>query len=121
MTRSGTPSDDGPSLILRVLPEDGATGTLRDSPVLTRLSRRVDARSLDATTFRVEDPEGPVPARLGTSPDGLVVVWWPERLLVPGVEHRVVAEGLRDAQGRLVPTHESRFVPCAFSRMDLGE
>jgi hypothetical protein len=111
---------DVPSLVVHVEPQDGATGTLRDSPVLTRLSRRVDPASLNASTFRVEDAAGPVPARLGTSPDGFVLVWWPQRLLLPGVEHRVVTEGLRDAVGRVVPSHESRFVPGGFSGMDLA-
>jgi hypothetical protein len=109
-----------PSHVVHVEPQNGATGTLRDSPVLTRLSQRVDLTSLNASTFRVEDAAGPVPARLGTSPDGFVLVWWPERLLTPGVEHRVVAEGLRDAIGRAVAPHESRFVPGGFSGTDLA-
>jgi len=109
-----------PGYVVHVEPQNGATGTLRDSPVLTRLSQRVDLTSLNASTFRVEDAAGPVPARLGTSPDGLVLVWWPERLLTPGVEHRVVAEGLRDAIGRVVAPHESRFVPGGFSGIDLA-
>jgi hypothetical protein len=106
--------------VVHVEPGDGATGILRDSPVVTRLSQRVDRQSLTAATFRVEDGSGPVPARLGTSLDGLVVVWWPERLLTPGAEHRVVAEGLRDVVGRLVPTYESRFVAGGFASVELG-
>ena len=94
---------DQPAFVVHVEPANGATGILRDSPVVTRLSRRVDGRSLSASTFRVEDDCGPVPARLDTSLDGLVVVWWPERLLTPGAEHRVVAEGLRDAVGGSSP------------------
>jgi hypothetical protein len=112
---------DGPGLVVHVEPGNGATGILRDSPVVTRLSRCVDRLSLSAATFRVEDPSGPVPARLATSPDGHVVLWWPERLLEAGAEHRVVAEGLRDAVGRPIPTWESRFVAGGFAGADLSE
>ena len=108
----------GPGFVVHVEPGNGATGILRDSPVVTRLSHRVDRQSLSAATFRVEDASGPVPARLATSPDGHVVLWWPERLLAAGAEHRVVAEGLRDAVGRLIPTWESRFVIDLIRRHD---
>ena len=110
---------DLPAFVVHVEPANGATGILRDSPVVTRLSRRVDGRSLSASTFRVEDDRGPVPARLDTSLDGLVVVWWPQRLLTPGAEHRVAAEGLRDAVGRIVPTNVSRFVAGGFAGTEL--
>lgn len=110
----------GPGFVVHVEPGNGATGILRDSPVVTRLSHRVDPQSLTPATFRVEDASGPVPARLATSPDGHVVLWWPERLLTAGAEHRVVAEGLRDAVGRLIPTYESRFVAGGFTGVELG-
>jgi hypothetical protein len=119
-TRAALAAEE-PGVVVHVEPGNGATGILRDSPVVTRLSQRVDLLSLTAATFRVEDASGPVPARLAISPDGHVVLWWPERLLEAGAEHRVVAEGLRDAVGRPIATWESRFVAGGFAGSDLSE
>lgn len=105
--------------VLRTLPEDGAVFVLRDTPVLLRLSHAVDPESVDPRTLRVLDPTGDVPSEVGASADGLVVIWEPRRLLVPGAEHVVVARGLRDRRGRSVAEHWSRFVPCGLSREDL--
>src|SRR5262249_56901058 len=96
---------DGPGFVVHVEPGNGATGILRDSPVVTRLSHRVDQQSLTAATFRVEDASGPVPARLATSPDGHVVLWWPERLLTAGAGAPGRAGGHRRRGGTALPTH----------------
>lgn len=116
----GGPEDDGPAWVVRVDPQDGAIGVLRDAPVLARLSRPADPKSLSEASFRVEADGETVPATLRTSPDGRVVIWLGERLLNPGVEHVVVACGLRDALGRAVAAHRSRFVPCDLARADLS-
>lgn len=115
----GGPEDDGPAWVVRVDPRDGASGVLRDAPVLARLSRPADPKSLSEATFRVEAEGETLRATLRTSPDGLVVIWQGEDLLNPGVEHVVVACGLRDAWGRAVAAHRSRFVPCNLARADL--
>lgn len=106
--------------MVRVDPEDGASGVFRDVLVLARLSHRVDPESVSRETFRIEDAAGEVPSRLELSPDGFVVFCRPSRPLTPGVEHLIVASGLRDHRGRLVAAHRSRFVPWDLTRNDLG-
>jgi hypothetical protein len=102
-----------PPTVLRMDPRDGATGVFRDAPVVVSLSHGADARTLGPETFRVEEAgRGPVPGRLRLSPDGSVLIWKAERLLTAGVEHVVTACGVRDARGREVAPHRSRFVPC---------
>jgi len=101
----------GPLRVVRVDPGDGATGVFRDVPVVLRLSHPAAAESLSLETLRVEDEKGPVPGRPRVSPDGRVLMWFPDRLLAPGERHRVSAAGLRDARGRELEPHESRFVP----------
>jgi len=102
---------NGPLRVVRVDPGDGATGVFRDVPVVLRLSHPADVQTLSLETLRVEDEEGPVPGRPRVSPDGYVVIWSPDRLLAPGVRHRVWVAGLRDARGRELEPHESGFVP----------
>ena len=105
--------------VMHTTPEDGAVFVLRDTPVLLRVSHAVDPTSISASTLRVLDPNGDVPAGLRWAAFGHVLIWEPLRLLVPGVEHVVTARGLRDRRGRLVAEHWSRFVPCGLSREDL--
>ncbi len=111
--------DGEATFVVRVEPEDGATGVMRDSPVLLRLSRRVDPGSVSAEAFQVRDGGGPVPATLELSPDGFVLIWRAERPLAPDVEYVVLACGLRDQAGREVAAHRSRFAPCGLSGADL--
>jgi hypothetical protein len=103
----------------RVEPPDGATQVFRDAPVVLRLSRPVDPTSVSAETFRIQDPEGPVPGSVRVSPDRRVVIWGGERPLRAGAVHFVEARGLRDSRGCAVPPHLSRFVPCDLARDDL--
>jgi len=105
--------------VMHTTPEDGAVFVLRDTPVLLRLSHAVDPTSITAGSVRVMDPGGDVPAGLRCAAEGHVVIWEPQRLLVPGVEHVVLARGLLDRRGRAVAEHWSRFVPCGLSRDDL--
>ena len=106
--------------VMRASPDDGALFVLRDTPVLLRLSHPVDPACLEPGAVRVLDPQGEVPAGLRWTSEGRVVIWEPLRLLVPGVEHVVIARGLRDRRGRPVAEHWSRFVPCSLSREDLA-
>jgi hypothetical protein len=105
--------------VVRIDPQDGARMVLRDTPVLIRLSRPADVRSLSERSVRVLDPAGPVPARLSLSADGCVVIWQPQRLLVPGVDHVVVSAGLRDCRGTPVAPSRTSFVPCGLSRPEI--
>ncbi|MBI3932762.1 MAG: hypothetical protein HY317_05045 [Acidobacteria bacterium] len=111
--------DEG-ARVARVDPADGAVGVFRDACVVVWLSHPADPGSLSAATLHVEDPAGLVPGRLDVSPDAHAVVWRGERPLTPGVPHFVVASGLRDARGREVSPHVSRFVPCDVGWRDLG-
>ncbi len=104
--------------IERIDPEDGASTVFRDACVLARFTSPADPASLSGSTFRIEDDQGPVPARLCLSPDGRVLVWAAERLLAPGVEHVIHASGLRDLGGRPVAPHHSCFVPCDLKSTD---
>jgi hypothetical protein len=118
--RHDLPEEDTPARVVRVEPADGATGVLRDSPVVVRLSHPADPLSVNSATLRVEDPCGPVAARPFVSPDGLVVLCIPDRPLIAGVPHAVVARGLRDRKNREVAPHESRFVPAELCLSELS-
>ena len=108
-----------PTFVVRVEPEDGAAGVLRDSPVLLRLSRRVDPGSVSVEALEIRDPSGPVPTHVELSPDGFVLILRPRRLFAPDLEHVVLVSGLRDRTGRQVAAHRSRFAPCGLSGADL--
>lgn len=108
----GSELGEPPPSVTRMDPPDGVTGVFRDALVVASLSHPLDHSSVCSRTFRVEDQVGAVPARLMLSPDGRVLIWRGRRLLVPNVEHHVILSGLRDAQGRDVIPHRSRFVPC---------
>jgi len=105
-------ADAGAPRIVRVDPSDGATGVFRDVPVVVRLSHRADEATLSGETLRVEDENGPVPGRQWVSPDGRLVMWSSDRLLSPGMRHRVTATGIRDVKGRELLPHASGFIPC---------
>ena len=110
---------DDPVRILRVDPKDGATGVFRDAPVVASLSHPLQASSVTTEAFAVEDEGGAVPGRAALSADGRCVVWRAERLLVPGVAHRVKVAGLRDVRGRTMAPHQSGFVPCDLTLSDV--
>ena len=113
---------EGPVWVTRVDPVDGATGVFRDAPVLARLSHPADATTVHAGSFRVEESGGAmVPGELILSPDGQLLIWTATRLLAPGIEHLVTADGLKDHRGREVVPHRSRFVPCGLARGDLPD
>lgn len=109
------------AFVAHVEPGDGAAGVFRDAVVLARLSHPLDPGSLSEATFQVSCPTGLVPSRVELSSDGCVLIWRPDRLLDAGLEHQVVAEGLRDQRGRPVAPHRSRFVPGALAFRDLTE
>ena len=110
-----------PFLVERVEPPDGATGTLRDDPVLLRLSAPIDEERFSEATVEVREAETAVPSRIETLDGGRVLVWWPDRLLSPGQEHRVLVSGLRDRLGRVAPPHASRFTPGPVAAHELRE
>ena len=110
-----------PFHVERVEPPDGATGVLRDDPVLVRFSAPVDADRLDEATVEVREADGAVPSRVEMLDGGRVLVWWPGRRLRPGQEHRLVASGLRDRRGREAPAFASRFTPGTLSGEELTE
>lgn len=113
---------EGPAWVTRVDPGDGATGVFRDAPVLACLSHPADAATVHGGSFRVEEPGGiAVPGEVLLSPDGRLLIWTAARLLAPGVEHWVTADGLKDHRGREVAPHRSRFVPCALARSDVSD
>ena len=107
--------------VVRVEPPDGASGILRDAPVLARISHRLDTRTLSAESVRIVGPSGPISMRIELSRDGFVLICRPDRPLEAGAEHRVLILGLRDARGREVMPHESRFVPGGLGLHDLEE
>ncbi len=107
--------------VVRVEPPDGSSGVLRDAPVLARISHRLDVRTLSPDSVRIVGESGPVSMRLELSRDGFVLICRPERPLDAGVEHRFELVGLRDARGREVLAHESRFVPGGLGLHDLEE
>ena len=107
--------------VVRVEPPDGASGVLRDAPVLARVSHRLDARTLGPDSVRIVGHSGPIAIRMELSRDGFVLICRPERPLEAGVEHRLELVGLKDARGRTVLAHESRFVPGGLGLHDLEE
>ena len=109
-----------PACVLRVEPCDGATGVLRDTAVLLKLSVPVDEASLAPGTVTVRDQHGAVPGRLLVAGEGDLLVWQPQRRLSPEALHFVVARGLRDADGRELPEHCSRFVAGPLALADLA-
>ena len=113
--------DVGMAFVAHVEPGDGAAGVFRDAVVLARLSHPVDPGSLSESTFQVSSATGLVPSHVELSSDRCVLIWRADRLLDAGLEHQVVAEGLRDQRGRPVATHRSRFVPGALAFRDLIE
>ena len=108
-----------PFEVERVEPPDGATGTLRDDPVLLRLSEPMDVDRFPEATVEVREADDPVPSRVETLDGGRVLVWWPVRLLRPGREHRLVVRGLRDRLGREAPALASRFTPGPLAAVEL--
>ncbi len=121
MDRAMRPQEAEDVFVVRVEPPDGSSGVLRDAPVLARVSHRVDARSLSAESVRIVGHSGPVSMQRELSRDGYVLICRPERPLEAGVEHRFFVVGLRDARGREVLAHESRFVPGGLGLHDLEE
>lgn len=112
----------GPPIVLRIHPRDGATGVFRDATVVACLSHAADVTSVGPDSFRVEEEGGHrVPGRLSLSPDRALVIWTAGRLLTPGVEHVVTAEGLRDARGLPLGAYTSRFVPCDLVLGDVSD
>jgi hypothetical protein len=107
--------------MIRVEPRDGAVCVFRDAPVVARFSACLDAASVGADTFRVMDDRGPLDGELRVSPDARVLIWEPRQPLAPNLHHFVMASGLRDARGREVSPHLSRFLTCGLTRKDLSE
>ena len=112
---------DEPTRVLRVDPADGLKSVFRDAPVLVRLSRPADPRSLCRETFRVEDPLGPVAGTARLSPDGRVVIWRGDLLFEPGFSHWIVLCGMLDDRGREVTPHRSTFTPCTLAWSELQD
>lgn len=108
-----------PPAVDAVDPGDGASQVLCDAPIVLHLSAPVDPSSLSPETVHVQDSGGPLAGWLKLSPDGHVVIWGGARPFRAGALHFVVVRGLRDARGRLVPSHLSCFVPCDLARDDL--
>jgi hypothetical protein len=117
--RAATTLGQAATRVARVDPPDGVAGVLRDSPVLVWLTGPVLPGSVSPATLRVKDSTSDVPGRVQASPDGLLLFWQAERLLTPGAAHFVVVSGLRDARGREIPPHLSRFTPCDLVREDI--
>lgn len=110
---------DVAACILRVDPWDGSTGVFRDAAVVLRLSLPLDEQCLGPRALRVCDPEGDVPGSVRLTGDGDVLVWQGARPLRAHELHFVLASGLRDALGRELPEHCSRFVPGPLALEDL--
>lgn len=115
------PPPVGPAEVVRVDPRDGVVGILRDAPLIVSFSNPLDASNLSETTFRVEVAGQAVPGRWKLSPDETVLIWTPASPMSPGVEHVIVASGLKDRRGLAVPPHKSRFIPGNLALGDLGE
>jgi hypothetical protein len=112
----------GPPLVLRIHPRDGATGVFRDATVVACLSHAADAATVGPDTFRVQERGGAlVPGRVSLSADRALVIWTAGRLLRPGVEHVVTADGLRDVRGLALSACTSRFVPCDLVYDDVSD
>ena len=110
--------DDSPPHVVEVEPEDGASGVLRDTPLVLRLSRPVDPTTVTTSSVRVHSTSGAVPARLVVSPDRTMLVWVAQRLLAPRTEHMVRVEGVHDLWGTPVEPYQCRFVPGELSTQD---
>jgi hypothetical protein len=108
----GEPESDEPARVLRVDPDDGASGVFRDSPVVVRLSHAADVNSVSPATLRVEGPHGTLRGLVGMSPDAQCLIWTGAEPFVPDGLHFVVVRGVVDRRGREVRPHISRFVPC---------
>jgi hypothetical protein len=106
--------------VLRTDPEDGSTGVLCDAAVLAILSGPIDDASVWPGSVRLCDGEGEVPGGIETLGMGQALLFRPTRRLRAGVPHEVVIAGLRDRQGRPVPSHVSRFVPWGLALSDLA-
>ncbi len=119
MRRLAERADDAQPQILFVEPEDGSTGVFFDTPVAVRASAPLDPLSVGPDSLRVHDSAGRVPGAARVLTDACVALWRASRPLRPGALHFVVADGLRDRQGRELRPHCSRFVPCAIGREDL--
>ena len=117
--RAALCAGDDPLRVLHLDPTDGATGVFRDALVVASLSHALEAASVTVEAFAVEDQEGTVPGRAALTPDGRCLVWRAERLMVPGMAHRVTVAGLRDVRGRTLAPHRSRFVPCDLTYRDV--
>jgi hypothetical protein len=116
----GGSDGDDPTCVVRVDPADGLRGVFRDTPVLVRLSRPADPMTVRPDTVHVEYAGGRVPARLRLSPDGRVIVWRADELLETALEHVITIGGVRDARGRDVLPHCSRFVPSTLTWAELA-
>lgn len=114
------PGEDGPCWLLRVDPRDGAACVFRDAPVVAHFSRAVDPASVSAATFRVWGEQGPIPGAFCLSPDACVLIWEAGRPFQAHVHHFVTISRLRDARGREVSSHLSRFLTCDLMRHDLS-
>lgn len=113
------PPGDGPGRVVRIDPEDGATGVFTDDPIVVTLSLPADLTTLTAETFRVTGEDGEVKGQRRASPDARVLIWTPDDFLTEGATHHVRIAGLRDLRGREMAEHQSTFVPCRFSALDL--
>jgi hypothetical protein len=111
----------GPTRIDRIDPMDGAQGVLRDTPILVRFSRAIDTAAMPPDALRVEFGGHVVPGHLTLSPDGLVAIWQPERSMVAGSDHHVLAIGFLDRRGQRVVDHSSGFTTGSLTRDDLSE
>lgn len=117
--RASSGGNDDPLRVLYMDPADGATGVFRDALVVASLSHPLEASSVTADRFAVEDEEGCIPGGTTLSPDGRCLVWRAGRLLLPGVAHQVRLDGLKDLRGRTLLPHRSRFVPCDLTYGDV--
>jgi hypothetical protein len=121
--RGGEPAgsaDGAPAAVLRVDPRDGAVCVFRDTPVVAHFSRPLEPTSVSPQAFRVQADGGALPGHVRLSPDASVLIWEPAEPLAPYVHHFVVSSGLRDARGREVAVHLSRFLTCDLMRRDIS-
>jgi hypothetical protein len=113
------PEAKEPPRLIEVDPADGDAGVLRDGAVVLRFSQPLDPRSVTSAAIRLLDAAGPVPTSLSVSPDRRLVVCAPHRILAAECVHFVASSDLRDALGRDVPAHLSRFSTGAVGIGDL--
>jgi hypothetical protein len=115
------PSDsEGPTRVVRVDPGDGSLGAFRDSPLVVRFSRPLDARSVTQGRIEVRDPEAALVGQTRLSPDGRVLLWLAERRLRPVTGHTLRVDGLRDERGEPVETWASTFATGRLTREDFA-